>query len=284
MNNLIFGLKREYWECKKQLVMVPIIVTGLFFLMAFVATWTQQGADSALLDLGVAGENGRLRNSAGNGDDFWFTGVYLAAAWLSAMFYTLTSLFNDRQDKSILYWKTMPVSELQTVMSKLVFAIFGFSIIAILISWLSAAVLMAYAQLVFPPEMLATDGAGLSFSKLVVWPIFTVVIALFWCAPVFSLLLYVSARAKRAPILMLLVSVVVVRIVEKIVFSSTRIFDFLYAHSPFGLLGKISRIDSAGDLVDTFLLNSFPSLLVGLLIAGLLIWRTVWRRDNDFEV
>lgn len=280
MNQIIFGLKREYWESKRLLIIVPLIITALFFLMALVATWSHHGSYSWL----QSGEMDVDISTADKEDTFWFSGVYLGAAWLSAMFYALSSLYTDRRDKSILYWKTMPVSESQTVIAKLIFAIVGFSSIAILISWLSAAVLYGYAYLAFPVEMLPNDADGMSFSKLVVWPILAVVVSLIWCAPVFALLLYVSARAKKMPILILFVSALVVRVVEGVVFSSDRIVSFFSDHSPFSLISQFAKMQSAGEFLQTYLFSYFPSLVLGLLIAGLLIWRAAWCRNHDFEI
>jgi ABC-2 type transport system permease protein len=307
MNQIIFGLKREYWEYRKLLIVMPLIVTGLFFLMTMAATWTQNFSDLELLgdkkgaqleitteqekgDSSSVIDNKKSPLVSSNAADsvseerLWFSGVYLAAAWLSAMFYALSSLFNDRRDNSILYWKTMPVSEVQTVIVKFLFAVLGFSIVAIGISWVSAVVLMSYAHLVLPAEYLANDTTGMSFSTLVVWPVIAVLVSLLWCAPVFSVLLYVSARVKKMPFLTLLVSVVVVRVIERIVFSSDYVFDFLVAHSPFGLISDFSEMNTVGEFLHTFLVDSFPSLVLGLLISAVLIWRTAWHRDNNFEI
>ena len=303
MNNLIFGLKREYWEYKKLLVVLPLLVTALFFLMTMVATWTHHFSDSAVSvdtkgasveqvlvdppieDTLVLGETTKIpSNSADAEENFWFSGMYLVTAWLSAMFYALASLFNDRRDKSILYWKTMPVSELQTVIAKLVFAILGFSIAAIVISWVSATVLLGYSHLVFPAEVLASQNAGMNFSQLVIWPLVAVVVSLVWCAPVFSLLLYFSARVKKLPLLNFTVSVIVVCVMERIVFSSDHVFSFWVEHSPFALVSRFSEMGSAEEFLKTYLIDSMPSLVVGLLITYLLIWRTAWHRDNNFEI
>jgi hypothetical protein len=166
----------------------------------------------------------------------------------------------------------------------LVFAVVGFSVAAILISWLSAVVLMSYGQLVLPAEMHPNNTSSMNFAKLVVWPILASLVALLWCAPVFSLLLYVSARAKKMPILMLLVSVTVVGAVERLVFSSDYVFGSLLAHSPFGLINEFAKMGSATEFLHTYLISSFASLALGLLIAGVLIWRAVWRRNFDFEL
>lgn len=316
------------------MVVMPLLVTILFCVMAMVVTWSdkyrttdkleargvslsvtvggkerEQGTivdddetvktsnkqenlvlneltTGASADNATNNENATINENATTekNEHFWFSGVYLAAAWLASIFYALSSLYNDRRDKSILYWKTMPVPELHTVIIKLLFAIVGFSAIAIAVSWLAGAVLMGYAQLVFPPEMLADDTAGMSFSKVVVWPILAVITAVFWCAPVYALVLYISARARKLPILLLIIPIIVVRILEGMVFHTQHIYDFLNAHSPLTLLARFSEMESAGQFLNTYWVNSFGSMALGLLMAALLVWAAAWRREHHFDV
>lgn len=318
VKQVITGFKREYWEHKKLMIIMPLLVTVLFCIVAMVATWNsdnpekflenrgvslnvtvngeEREADASGLDIDSASTSEQKSGDAGqdtsppqsnNGTDsenFWFSGVYLAAAWFGSIFYALSTLYSDRRDKSILYWKTMPVSELQTVFTKFLFAIIGFSAVAIVVSWLAAIVLMGYAQLVFPPEMLADDSAGMSFAKLVVWPVLTVVTAIFWCAPIYALILYESARANKMPVLLLIVPIIAIRIIEGLVFKTSYIFSFLYSHTPFYLLARISEMETASQFLHYFWVDSFMSLSLGLMIAALLLWLAAERRDHHFEL
>lgn len=296
MNDFIFGLKREYWEYKRLLVIVPLIVTAIFFLMAMAATWTYDIPEAQLAELDseieIAVGDKESQNQANEGEiegekkdeKFWFSGVYLASAWMAALFYALSSLYRDRRDKSILYWKTMPVSELQNVLSKYVFSVVGFSAMAIIFSWISAIILIAYAHLVFPPEMLPDGDSGMSFEKLVVWPFLAIAMALVWCAPIFALFLYASSRAKRMPVLTLLVPLVLIIAIEGIIFRSNEIRGFLFAHSPFALLKEFSEMENAGQFLKTYLVDSVPSLILGLLIAAIFFWRAAWHRNHNFEL
>ena len=136
----------------------------------------------------------------------------------------------------------------------------------------------------FPPEMMPGADVGMSFEKLVVWPFLAIFMALIWCAPVFAIALYVSSRAKRMPILTLLVPVILVFAVEQIIFRSNEIRSFLFAHSPLGLLEKLAHMESASEFLKTYLVDSMPSLILGLLLAAVFFWRAAWRRDHCFEI
>ncbi len=343
MNQFLYGIKREYWEYKRLLVIMPMIVTGIFCLMAIVATFSHHVEDSFLsemddsikIDISVDGQelsvdepssesvsklgdaspdgqngereesqllNGEsqlsntesqlnaesdVKSEAGEQSEdetFWYVGAYLAAAWLAALFYSLSSLYNDRRDKSILYWKTMPVSDVTTVLSKYCFAILGFGGVAIAVAWVSGVVLMTYANIALPADMVARDSAGMNFSMMVIWPTAVLLLALVWCAPVFALVLFVSARAKKMPFLMLVVPIIVVRIIERILFSTDYVFGFLNAHSPFTLLETYAQVDTVGQYLHTFLIDSFGSLLLGLVVAAILIYSAAWHRQHRFEL
>ncbi len=316
MNQLIFGLKREYWEYKRMLFVMPLIVSVLFFIVAMVSTWSQDDELGALINESIQTETGPenradpqksavetsqdsdentdkpIENLSKGSDgaqgdqgdsseeQFWFAGLYLAAAWLAGLFYASACLYNDRRDKSILYWKTLPVPETQTVLNKMLFAIVGFASVAVVVAWVAAIALMSYAHLVFPPEMLVDDTAGMSPNKLFLWPVLAIFIATVWCTPVFAAVMYVSARANKMPVLVLLVILIVVRVIERVVFGSAHVFGFFYAHSPFGLLATISESQSAAQFLRFYLVESLPSLLFGLAMALVFLWLAVRQREH----
>ncbi len=308
MNQLILGFKREYWEHKKLMVIMPMLVTALFCIVAMAATWSEEyringqslelhskslnatGQDKTDQQVTKADEKAFIAEGlkVGSADQtsekFWFSGVYLAAAWLASIFYALSSLYNDRRDKSILYWKTMPIPELQIVLIKLLFAIVGFSAVAVAISWLAGAVLMSYAQWVFPSEILADDPASMGFSKLVVWPILAIITGLFWCAPIYALVLYVSAKVSKMPILWLIIPVIVIRVLEGVLFHTQHIYGFLDAHSPFTLLARFSEMQSGREFLTTYWVDSFASMVLGLVVAAFFVWAAAWCRENNFDI
>ncbi len=302
MNQYLYGLKREYWENKRLLFAMPIIVTALFFMMAIAANWTYEferaelELDDKVVERVTPSEDQNSRelsaersseiteeSSKSSGKDFWFSGVYLAAAWLAAIFYALSSLYSDRRDRSILFWKTMPVSEFQTVMTKYGFAVLAFPMVAMAVSLMSAAVLTAYGHVFLPAEMMAEDEVGLNLLQLVIWPVAAMLVVVFWSAPVFGLALIVSTYAKRMPLLWLIVPVIFIRILEGILFGTRYVFGFLNDHSPFSVLRKFDVSQPLNHILHYFFVEQFLSMALGLLIAIGLFWQASELRDKHFE-
>ncbi|MEO7744549.1 MAG: hypothetical protein ABIR98_16550 [Usitatibacter sp.] len=126
--------------------------------------------------------------------------VIVATTWLVTGFYCLDALYGERRDRSILFWKSMPVSDFTAVMAKMSVPLAVAPLIACAVA-LGAQVLLllvAGALLSFRGV-----GAGAMFSRL---PYGTMIVSLFygtavqalWFAPIFAYLLMVSAWAKRA--------------------------------------------------------------------------------------
>jgi ABC-2 type transport system permease protein len=126
-------IQREIWEHKGGFVWTPLIVGGvlLVFLLlgagsAFFWQLKIEGADAMaegalkLAETQVPADKLRL------GVDAFLWGTSLM--WQSVMFvvlffFCIGCLYDDRRDRSVLFWKSMPVSDLETVLSKLVFAV-----------------------------------------------------------------------------------------------------------------------------------------------------------------
>ena len=124
-------VRREFWENRGAFVKTPIIV-GIVFLVltigAYITTLVlskKTGSDEILKDgvLELASiESGKL-------GIFWDMQVlssstlYFMILFFIIFFYLLGSLFDDRKDQSILFWKSLPVSDALTVSSKLLTAL-----------------------------------------------------------------------------------------------------------------------------------------------------------------
>ncbi len=122
-------IKREYWE-HPALWVVPALFAALMVLghlFGIYSMW-RFGVDPEELRWGI-----EQVTSMDPADRFAFMqgmliglavpfGVFLG---FLMFFYALDSLYADRRDRSILFWKSMPVSDVETVLSKLVMALVG---------------------------------------------------------------------------------------------------------------------------------------------------------------
>lgn len=132
------------------------------------------------------------------------SGIFNTVLFVVLVFYLLGSLVDDRKDRSILFWKSMPVSDTATVLSKLATAAIMAPGIVIV------AILACHLSLMFIAGILLGLGGG-SIWQLVIEPapvfsmfignIMAYAVHAFWMLPLYGWLLFASAVAKRKPFL-----------------------------------------------------------------------------------
>ncbi|MGA9475421.1 MAG: ABC transporter permease [Terriglobales bacterium] len=258
-------VRRELWEYRS-IYIAPLAVAGValfaFCLSSFVGIWEEP------LRLNPAEPHGPYDMAAGL---MMLTGVVVS------VFYCLDALHGERRDRSILFWKSLPVSDVATVLSKasiplvilplLTFAItVGMQWIMLLVS---SAVVLASGQSV---AMLWTKLSFLRMSWLLLYHILTA--HALWPAPVYCWLLLVSGWSRRATFLWAALPVVAIAGVEQIVFHTWR-FAFLVGGR---LIGAAPTSTSPGmfptDPMTHVALGSFlssPGLWIGLAVAAIFL-------------
>lgn len=217
-------LKREYWEHRGGFFWAPIwagAISLLFTLMGLilgeVALNSSNGGihvngDKVVmnnLDLSVIAANMDPETARHWADTVRFT-TASAMLWpllvlgFVVFFYCLGALYDDRKDRSVLFWKSLPISDRDTVLSKVVSALVVAPVMATLIGIvcmvayllvLSVFVLIHHgnpiALLWSPTNLLANAGLGLA-----VLPVYAL-----WALPSVGWLLLCSAWARTKPFL-----------------------------------------------------------------------------------
>lgn len=83
------------------------------------------------------------------------TTVFMFAMWFVMIFYCLDSLYAERKDRSILFWRSLPITDAETVVSKLLTAA-----IAIPIATMAGAIISHLLNLVIMSIWLSTEGVN----------------------------------------------------------------------------------------------------------------------------
>lgn len=156
--------------------------------------------------------------------------LIMGVALVVGIFYSLDALYGERRDRSILFWKSLPVSDLTAVLSKA-------SIPLVFIPLLSLAITIATQLIMLLLASAVLLGSGANIASL--WtqdPLFHVTLVLFyhiitvhglWYAPIYGWLLLVSAASPRAPFVWAVLPPFVVCGVEKIAFNTTHFLTML---------------------------------------------------------
>ena len=150
MNHMPLLVRREFWE-HRSFVIAPAIVAAIL-LIGVTFGHVEFGNNS--LDKLASPEFASKQYSVMTGILSVVALPYLISMGFLTVFYLLDSLYADRKDRSVLFWKSLPVSDRETVISKLVVA---------------AIVLLMTAQIIggLIAEMIGGDITPFSLSALV---------------------------------------------------------------------------------------------------------------------
>jgi len=279
---LYWSVRRELWE-GRSIYVAPLAVTALFLLGFLISLFRlpEQVRTATALD------PTKLHEALMQPYEFAALAI-MATTFIVGLLFCVDALSAERRDRSILFWKSLPVSDRTTVLAK---ASVPFVIIPLL-SFVITVFLQATMLLLGSVVLLAS---GLSAAAL--WaevPLphmwFTLVYHLMtvhalWYAPIYAWLLLVSAWARRAPVLWATLPLLAICIVEKLAFN-TSFFVGLLEHrlggAPEAVLSTARGmpIDPMAHLTPIAFLSA-PGLWIGLAVAAAFLAAAVrLRRDR----
>lgn len=219
MNTFPTLLKREFWEHKGGFFWAPIVASSAFLLFSVMAIITAEviGKKTGVQINGIyinqltekLGPDALAK--LGLGLDVSF---FMAASWayvtlaFVVFFYCLGSLFDERRDRSVLFWKSLPVSDRDTVLAKLASAVVVAPMIATatgIIAGFGFFILLSIVVLAHGGNPLALVWAPANpltvmFNLVAALPVYVV-----WALPTVGWLMLCSAWAKSKPFLWALV-------------------------------------------------------------------------------
>jgi ABC-2 type transport system permease protein len=202
--------------------------------------------------------------------------MMIFVVFIVGVFYCLDALHGERRDRSILFWKSLPVSDLTTVLSKAIIPLAVLPMIAFALTVCVQLImlLMTSANLLVHGMSPATTWAYFPVLQNWLVMLYGLIAIALWHAPIYAWLLLVSAWARRATFLWAVLPLIVIQIFEKITFGTSYfgslIRDRLMGFAPhaFGFHGEgHPTIDSLAQLTPERYLGSL-GLWIGLLVAA----------------
>lgn len=189
MNNYIWLVRREFWE-NRAIWVIPLAIGAFMILCALFGR-----ADMMMVSSQALGRTAGQALLVGVGATF-FAVMSIYAAW-----YLLDCLYADRKDRSVLFWKSLPISDATTVLSKLATAVIVIPLVYFAAADLTT-LLMAFIISVRAGSLVggALWQAGLWLQIQLLW-LYLIVTTAIWYLPVSAYLLLISSWAKRAVML-----------------------------------------------------------------------------------
>ena len=221
----VSGTRRMYWSLRRELweyrsIYIAPLAAAAVFLLGFLISTIHLPAKMRSL----SAMNPMQQREAILVPYDMAAGLIMLTALIVAVFYTLDALHGERRDRSILFWKSLPVSDLTTVLSKASIPVLILPLLAFIITVALQFIMLLLSSAVLLGSGLnvATLWTQLSFvqmSLLLLYHLLTV--HSLWYAPFFGWLLLVSAWARRAAFLWAALPLIAIAIVERIAFNTS---------------------------------------------------------------
>src|SRR5213593_4726476 len=217
-----WSVKRELWE-NRSIYIAPLIVAAVVLFGFLVSTGGLPERRQAVLLLDPAKARAAIDtpyNVAAM--------MLIFTAFIVGVFYCLDALHGERRDRSILFWKSLPVSDLTTVLSKVtvplvVLPLLSFAIIVVtqfIMLLISTAVLL-------PRGLAATTWANFNLFQQSLILLYGLVAIALWHAPIYGWALFVSGWVRRATFLWAILPLLAISFFEKITFNTSHFASML---------------------------------------------------------
>jgi ABC-2 type transport system permease protein len=260
-----WSVRRELWE-NRSIYIAPLAVAAVTLFGYLIASI---GRALSLTDLA---QRRRVLE-----EPYTFAmGIIMATAFIVAIFYSLEALHGERRDRSILFWKSLPVSDLTTVLSKASIPLVILPLFAFALTVVTQFIMLLLSTLVLrgsgpSTATLWTQSALLPMSLMLLYHLVTVHIL--WHAPIYGWLILVSGWARRAAFLWAVLPPAAICVVEKLAFNSSHFAAWLlyrFAGGP-----ESSTMPGASE-IDPMMLTHLspgrflttPGLWMGLAVAA----------------
>ena len=279
-----WSVRRELWE-NRWIYLGQLVVAGVF-LLGFVFNMSHWLT--------------KMRGiSSSDPAQYWATvaapfdigaGLMMGTLILMSLFYSADALHGERRDRSIFFWKSLPVPDWTTVLAKASIPLLILPVLTFAVTVVIQVVLLLLSCIVLPANGISLAMFWKQLNVFQMWGM--ILYHLFmahalWPFPVFCWLLSVSGWARRAPLLWAALPVAVIGALERLVFGSANFFRLVGTR----LIGGGARTDvTPGEMMPTGPMTHLtplrylgsPGLWMGLLVAAVFLVAAVrMRRYRD---
>jgi ABC-2 type transport system permease protein len=262
-----WSVRRELWE-NRYLYVAPLIVAAIVLFAAFVMTVTR--AHRMRTQSPAVPQTSIVHPLRIAPPPIMFTTMIVG------LFYCLDALHGERRDRSLLFWKSLPVSDRTAVLSKAGIPLVLMPVLAFLLSMVTQLVLRFLGTVVMLGYGLnpARFWSGAGFFEGLVIMFYGLTVHALWYAPIHGWLLLLSGWARRAVFLWAVLPLLAISAVERIVFNTTGFLSllqyrfqgamteaFIVGQGPTGNIERLAQLTPGKFLTR-------PGLWLGLLFAA----------------
>jgi len=272
-----WSVRRELWE-NRSIYIAPLAAAGVAMLGFFIGLfWLPHSVHArAGMDPGEQ----FLMEVMPYGHTGW---LLLMTAFLVGVFYSLDALYGERRDRSILFWKSLPVSDVTTVLSKASIPLVVLPVLVVVIAIVThlLMVLISTGVLILSGINPMTLWTQLPLLQMELVLVYSVIVLALGQAPLFAGLLLISGWARRTAFLWAVLPPLAICFIEKVLFKTTHFAHLLGYLVIGGATNAFSFRTPSGAPVDPHFIPltqitpgrflSSPGLWIGLAFAAVFL-------------
>ena len=307
-------IRREFWE-NRSLWMVPAVVAGILtvlsvYMLIAVLVGHDQTVNNVDLANGAHFQIDEMPDFSDTDDASLTAFIRVCTLLLGAIFsglmqfvvffYLLDSLYAERRDRSVLFWRSMPVSDVRSVLCKLATACLATTAITFVVTIAFQLVLLVLVMILgsvlgaHPWVLLAHP---LDFLGAWLLLAYGLIVQAIWYLPFYGWVLLASSWAKKAPFLWAILVPVGVMFAEAWVFHTGHFARMLVEYKmrwiqlAFNLdplhFNNLKHLDMSGPMMGLGNIGALivsPSLWIGLAVAAGFTYGAIWLRRKRSEI
>jgi ABC-2 type transport system permease protein len=271
-----WSVRRELWE-NRSIYVAPLIVAVVVLFGFLVSTIGLPERRRAVLLLDPAKARIAIEmpyNVAAM--------MLIFTAFIVGVFYCLDALHGERRDRSILFWKSLPVSDPTTLLSKATIPLITLPLVTFAIIVATQTVMLLWTSVLLITHGMSPASTWTNFpmfqeSLILVYGLAAIAL---WHAPIYGWALLVSGWARRATFLWAVVPFLAIGFFEKITFGTSHfasmLKDRLLGFAPEAFAFNANSMNCP-QLTPLKYLGT-PGLWLGLAFAAAFLTAAVWQR------
>ena len=276
-----WSVRRELWE-NRSLYIAPLVVAAVLLFGFLISTIGLPHRRRATLLLDAAHQRAAIEKPYDMA-----AVMIMATIFIVGVFYCLDALHGERRDRSILFWKSLPVSDFTTVLSKALIPLAVLPLIAFAIIVATQADMLLLSNIVLAAnDVPATSRDQLPFFRHSLILAYSLATLALWHAPIYAWFLLVSGWARRATFLWAVLPFVLISMLERMALGTSYFGKMVtyrlmgHVHRAFDLPPNAHQVNSLTQLTPAKFLST-PGLWIGLLLAaGLIVAAVRLRRER----
>ena len=297
IGNQLALVRRELWEHRSIFVTpaaVMLVVSLIVLTLYIAASGFGEAVEIAIITASNVSET--ERRVALIAFLLGISIVFVIASGILTIFYSLDALYAERKDRSILFWRSLPVTDAETVLSKLLTAALTIPLVTF------AAIVIAHLiNLVLSSIFVAIEGGSpghLIWGSVPLFDIWSAVLIVLiatplWLSPFIGWFLFVSAWTRRSPLLVAFLPIIIVPMLEYFILRTTMLSQAIETRTDAMPLFKGIDPSTIFDehklavaaesvsllaLLDVGKFLSSPSMWLGLVVCGLFTTAAIYVR------